>query len=392
VARGDAGVAVAVAPTYRLRAETVTIARMRYFLASFVLGVLGLASPSAARACGGGLVSTQGSLVNENVQRIFISVRGGNTDVVTQVGVPSTTADYGVLIPTAAQPTLDSTPVASSELDNLDHQTAPQIMMSASDANEGFGCSCPTLGGGSTKSNTGGAPAEVSTPVAIGPVTAVVITGDTGDAINAWLAQNGFMIPAASQSIVDAYAGPGRFFIAIRRNDTAAIGGASSVGVHFTMPGDQRALPLGFARLGAADTVAFTALVAADQVVVPAAPFEALTLDDLSGPVIRSSGYARAMQDAVSARGGRAFVIEGSWTGSSLGLGGTIGGLIAPDSWVTRLSTILPAASLSGDALLNQTYAGSVPRTRYVEGEASHAPVGFAMMALLVLRRRRRGR
>ena len=96
---------------------------------------------------------------------------------------------------------------------------------------------------------------RVSEPVAIGPVTAVTLTADTGDAVNAWLADNGFVIPAADQALVADYAGPGRYFIAIRRSDTAATQVPSSVGVHFTLAGDQRALPMRFARLGAAPTV-----------------------------------------------------------------------------------------------------------------------------------------
>ncbi len=123
---------------------------------------------------------------------------------------------------------------------------------------------------------------HVSRPVTIGPVTAVSLTADTGDAINAWLADNGFVVPTGDQSLVDAYAGTGRYFIAIRRSDTAATGGATSVGVHFTLAGDERGLPLRFARLGAATTVAFTVFVAADSVVAPSSPFAALTINDLS--------------------------------------------------------------------------------------------------------------
>ena len=51
-------------------------------------------------------------------------------------------------------------------------------------------------------------------------------------------------IPAAERPpVVDAYAGPGRYFIAIRRNDTAATGGATSVGVHFTLAGRRARSP-----------------------------------------------------------------------------------------------------------------------------------------------------
>ena len=53
------------------------------------------------------------------------------------------------------------------------------------------GCGCIALGGGSTKGGNNGTPggAQVSAPVTIGPVTAVTLTADTGDAINTWLAR-----------------------------------------------------------------------------------------------------------------------------------------------------------------------------------------------------------
>jgi hypothetical protein len=61
-------------------------------------------------------------------QRIVMSVRaGGTTDMIVQVTVPRTTADYGVLIPVPSEPTLDNRPVSSADLDALDAITA-QVM------------------------------------------------------------------------------------------------------------------------------------------------------------------------------------------------------------------------------------------------------------------------
>jgi hypothetical protein len=351
------------------------------------MGLFGVAAAPSARACGGGVVTTQAGTVGADTQRIFLSVRGGSTDVVTQVRVPSTTADYGVLIPVPAEPTLDPTPVSMADLDNLERKTAPDILIGAAASDDGPACAC---GGASNKSAARGGSVQVSAPIAIGPVTAVSLTADSGDAINGWLAQNGFAIPPADQPIVDAYSGPGHFFIALRRNDTAATGDATSVGVHFTLPGDQRALPLGFARLGAASTVSFTVVVAATDVVGPAAPFEALTIDDLDAATLRTTGYASAVTAAVAAHDGHAFVMEGSWMASGIAadIGGRIGSLIAADSHVTRLSTVLPASALTGDVAFNEPH-GDVHRVRTVEAQSSRAPFALCALAVFFMRRRR---
>jgi hypothetical protein len=335
------------------------------------------------------MVTTQTGAVGADAQRIFLSVRGGNTDVVTQVRVPDTTADYGVLIPVPAAPTLDPVPVSMNDLDSLERKTAPTIYIDAGDA-DGPSCGCPVAGGSSNKSGNLDS-VQVSTPIAIGPVTAVSITADSGDAINTWLTQNGFAIAPADRPIVDAHSGTGRYFIALRRNDSAATGGATSVGVHFSLAGDQRVLPLGFARLGAASTVAFTVVVAADDVVGPAAPFEALTLDALDAGTLRSAGYASAV--AVSAHAGRAFVLEGSWTAATIAadIGGRIGGLIGPTGHVTRLSTILPASGLTGDVVFNEPHE-AVKRVRSVEVLVPRAPFALCALGLFFVRRRSRVR
>src|SRR3954452_4710596 len=101
-------------------------------LAAFVAtGVSGVATPSAVRACGGRVVTTHAGTVGANAKRIFLSVRGGNTDVITQVGVPATTADYGVLIPVPAEPTLDPMPVSMNDLASLERLTAPAILIAS---------------------------------------------------------------------------------------------------------------------------------------------------------------------------------------------------------------------------------------------------------------------
>jgi hypothetical protein len=80
--------------------------------------------------------------VGAGVQRIVLSVRGGKTDVVTQIAVPDTSADYGVLIPVPSIRTLDSQPVSGEELAVLDSLTAPRIEHSSHDSG-GFTLAVP---------------------------------------------------------------------------------------------------------------------------------------------------------------------------------------------------------------------------------------------------------
>ena len=329
---------------------------MRLKLALLVIIGSMFASVRAARACGGGVV-TQSGTIGADAQRIFISVRGGMTDVITQIGVPQTTADYGVLIPVPSAPTLDATPVASADIDKLFARTAPTIVVQASGDDGGGGCGCGSTKGGASAPGA----AQVSQPVTIGPVTAVTLTADTGDAINTWLADNGFTLGAVDQSIVSTYAGTGRYFIAIRRSDTAASGGPTSVGVHFTLVGDERGLPLRFARIGAADRVSFTILVAADEAVGPAAPFESLTLADLSAATLTTYGYYSAIVSRIADQGGAAFLIEGGWTGAELADSGwpSLQPFIDPGQQVTRLSTVIRSLDLNTDAFLNEPFSGT---------------------------------
>lgn len=359
------------------------------------MGGLASSSPRPARACGGGLVSTQGT-VGADAQRIFISSRDGTTDVVTQINVPATTSDYGVLLPLPGEPTLDGTPVSSADLDLLDRQTAPRVHHAV---NEEGGIPVPDCGCGSSKGgdNAGGSDpgVRVSQPVTIGPVSVVSLTADTGDAINAWLAGNGFSIAPADQSLVADYAGPGRYFLAIRRADATATQGASSVGVHFTLAGDQRALPMRFARLGAAPTVAFTVFVAAYTVAAPGDPFAALTLNDLDRQTVSTTGYAEAVSKAAAAHGNHAFVLEGSWSVPSLSsaIGPSLSGFMNARQTLTRLSTRVPSSALDADVAFDEIYAGTVPNDLYAQRTSRHPRLAFSFAAFALvatIRRRRR--
>ena len=363
-------------------------------------GLAAFLHPLAAGACGGATVSAVPGSIGTDAQRIFISARAATTEVVTQIIVPESTADYGVLIPAPAQPALDSVPVDEKDLEALDQATAPQIRIGVEgDSDDSGGCMClPTTGGGGESGGpTTPIGVQLSEPVDIGPVTAVVMTGETPSAVNDWLQANGFALSEESGPIVDAYAGPGKYFIAIRRN-AAVTDGPSSIGLHFTLPGDQRLVPLRFAAIGAARHVAFTVFVAARTVVAPSPPFRAATINDLDGPLLAQQGYAAAVSTFEDKHHQRAFVLEGTdssyWLRTQSGVGPRLLGWLDDGATLTRLSARFLSASMKEDVTFATPYDGSIPNSRviYVSSRLRPASAGSLLLAAvaLTLRRARR--
>jgi hypothetical protein len=318
-----------------------------------------------ASACGG-VVSPPTELVLQNQQRVLISYRStGTSHIVLQLGIPSADAEFGALTPVYGQPTLDSEPVDVSELDELDSRTRPTVS-EASDSGGGCGCGSAEKAGDRSGGNSLGG-VNVIQIVDIGPVTGAVLEATDTAPLGTWLTDNGFVVPSSDQSIVDSYVGAGRYFIAFKRS-SAAGAGPTSVGVSFTVPGDQRGYPLRMSRLGASDRLAIQVFVAAPDSMAPKGsgptnPFEALTLADFS-PSELESDYTSAIFAKVQAKGGKAFVVEGVYHPSNHWrepLGPRLSEITDADQNLTRLATVLPPSALTEDAMFVSDAPDDVP-------------------------------
>ena len=312
--------------------------------------------------------------------------------MIAQVTVPRTTSDYGVLIPVPSEPTLDTQPVPSAELNALYSNTAPRIEISES-SGSGIGCGCAggDDGGGGSKGGV-----IVGDPVNIGPVVAVALTGDNADAVRAWLTEHKFVLPSSDAETLTRYVSAGSYFIAIRRSESAASGGLTSVGIHYTLQGDHRKLSLGFTKIGAPAMLAFTLFIAAPQAIGPSAPFAALTLNDLDATQLRYSNYENALQSAVSARDSKAFVLEGTTSKSSIAsYAPGIAKFMDDGAVITRATTVVSRVQLSDDVVFATPVGGSVPNTRQVSLSplrARYARYGSLGIVFVALALRRRGR
>ena len=336
-------------------------------------------------------MSTSGDVMSS--QRVIMSVRaGGTTDMIVQINVPQTTGDYGVLIPVPSEPTLDMQPVSSAEMNALDRITAPSIE-SSDDGSSGSGCGCFSATAAGAPSRSG---VVTSDQVNIGPVVAVSLKSDDASTVSAWLTEHGFRLPNEDAETLASYVSAGSYFIAIRRSESAASGGPTSVGIHYTLQGAHRTLSLGFTKIGAGPTLAFTLFIAAKQAIGPSAPFAAITLDDLDASRLRSNDYKGAVQAAVSSRGSKAFVLEGTTPQYDIiGPAPSIAKFMDGGAVITRATTVIDRSQLADDVVFATPVSGTIPNGRQVSLSARqirYASTGSLGILLALHALRRRGR
>ncbi|MBK8997155.1 MAG: DUF2330 domain-containing protein [Myxococcales bacterium] len=341
--------------------------RFIVFLAS-VLSVSFL-TEGTGHACGA-LVTNEKSVVVQSQQRVLISLRAdGSSKIVVQLGIPEASAPFGAITPVGGQPTLDPEPVDTEELDGLERTTRPTVRAeSAASDSGGCGCGSAEAGDAAGGKGFGNGGVNVVQIVDIGPVTAAALAADTTAALTGWLGDNGFVVPAADQPVIDSYVGPNKFFIAFKRSNQAAAG-PSSVGVSFSVPGDQRGYPLRISRVGADSRLGIQVFVAAPEVIsptgsAPAGNFQTLTLADFSAQALYDD-YTGTLFSGIAQKGGKAFVVEGVFAAQS-GWRGQLGpkliAITESGQVLSRLATVVAPAQLTEDVSFTGNAPKDVPR------------------------------
>ena len=359
----------------------------RFQLACVAGLVCTAAAVRPAHACGGLVQPVSGS-VGLDAQRAFFAVtQAGTTHVVVQIGVPATPNDYGILLPAPVQPMLAATPVSVEELDALDAATQPSLLLTGGGG--GGGCGCGAALDGASNGSNGVTVAQV---VEIGPVVAVVLSANTVADLNMWLGDNGFVIPAGFDSVVANYTGPDQWLVAFKRSAAASTAQASSVGVRMTLQGDHRDFAMRMAAMGAGGEVAITVFVGAPEGVGPAGGYAALTLTDLDKATWEDDSYRAAVKAAVTAAGGRAFVVEGIYNATVV-TGATLSALVDRSGKLTRLTTVMTPQMMDRDVAFNAAPPAEVPtelvaanaRSANVTAATAAAPAGLGVLLLALL-------
>jgi hypothetical protein len=241
--------------------------------------VLGLATVASAltwvgereaSACGGCFHPPAQTVTDITDERMLLSVSPTQTTLYDQIQYSGNPASFAWVLPIHGTVTVGLS--ADVLFDSIDAITATQINPPVpdcpappSDCAGGGGSSSGFANAGSSAAADAGAALGVVTVTKqqqVGPYETVQLHATDASALNDWLVQNGFNLPAAVLPVIDAYVTEGFDFLAMKLVPSAGVQAMRPVRV--TMPGASLSLPLRMASIGTGATVGITIWVVSD--------------------------------------------------------------------------------------------------------------------------------
>jgi hypothetical protein len=280
------------------------------------LASLAAAGERDSAACGGCFTPKQ---VTSDItdERMLLSVSPQQTTLYDQIRYAGNPSSFAWVLPIHG--TVNVNLSADVLFDSVDVLTQTTINQPPSSCQTPSGCQYPTQNApgsasfsGSSGSSGGGV--TVTKAQNVGPYATVQLHTTDPTALNAWLAQNGFDIPAVVQPTLDAYVGEGFDFLALKLLPGQGVQAMRPVSV--SAPGASLSLPLRMAAIGTGATVGITIWVVADGRYEPQ-NFPFFHIDDKQlvwDWSTSSSNYTTLRQQNEQALKGKGWEMESSLT------------------------------------------------------------------------------
>ncbi|MBT9559124.1 MAG: DUF2330 domain-containing protein [Myxococcales bacterium] len=291
-----------------------------------------LTSPVAS-ACGGFFCSQVP--VDQVGEQILFAVDGNNVTAHIQVAYQGDAESFSWVLPLPSVPTLGvGTDLLFTALRGV---TDPRFFLtweSVSGCSGGDQCfPSPEAGGGDgVDAGDGGenGPVVVLVEGEVGPYDYKVVQSDSGDALFAWLNENGYDQPEASKPLVGHYVNQEFVFLALKLLKDKSAGDLQPVVVSYTSE-EFACVPLKLTSIAAADDMPVTTWVLADSRAIPMNYFH-VTLNAKAYPWLEcasgywwggdttkcSTAYTDMVSDAADQANGHAFVTEYAGTSSKM--------------------------------------------------------------------------
>jgi uncharacterized protein DUF2330 len=238
--------------------------RNRTILGVVGAGLLSVLTPVRdARACGGCFQAPgqSGTVVTDH--RMIFSVSPQETSLYDEIKYSGSPSSFAWVLPIRGQVTVGlSSDAVFASLEQATRTTIVAPFRSPCP------CSCcraavPATGGGyGGSADAGAAAVTVIAQQTIGPYDTVQLQSSNANALDSWLATNGYVIPADVQPIVAAYVQEGFDFLALKLAPGQGVQAMRPVRV--SSPGAGASLPLRMVAAGTGATVGITLWVIAD--------------------------------------------------------------------------------------------------------------------------------
>ena len=232
--------------------------------AAVAASTFALAGERSARACGGCFHPPTQTVADITDERMLLTVSTTQTTLYDQIRYSGSPTSFAWVLPIHGTVTVGLS--ADVLFDSVDVLTATQITPPPSSCAPCFargGLGGPTAGGGAN-TQTGSAPPAVmvSNVQNVGPYATVQLHSTDASALNTWLAQNGYVIPADVTPVIAEYVTEGFDFLAMKLLPNMGVQAMRPVRV--TSAGASLSLPLRMAAVGTGAIVGITVWVVSD--------------------------------------------------------------------------------------------------------------------------------
>ncbi len=230
------------------------------FALASVLGVVAQERP--ASACGGcfhGVAPTERTVVTGH--RMAFSISTKQTVLWDQIQYSGDPREFAWVLPVQPGTTIEAS--YDEWFAALDASTQPQIIgptpSGGGNSSGGGGCGCGSSADNALSASGGGpghGEVQVITQQVVGPYESVTLRATDPQALETWLSQHGYDLPAAIKPTVDAYTSEGFDFIALRLLPGQGVRAMKPVRV--ITPGADASLPLRMVAAGVGANVGIT--------------------------------------------------------------------------------------------------------------------------------------
>lgn len=283
---------------------------------SVAVSALGLLAERDAQACGGCFTPPNQVASDITDERMLLSVSTKQTTLYDQIRYSGNPSSFAWVLPIHG--TVDvglSADVLFSSIDRLTQTTInpPPVSCPPPPSNcGGFGrnsAAAPSAAGGDSAQDAGVAVLKAEN---VGPYATVQLRSTDPGALEKWLSDNGFVIPADVMPVLNQYVTEGFDFLAMKLLPNQGV--SSMRPVRVSAPGASLSLPLRMAAIGTGATVGITIWVVGDGRYQPQNfPFYHIEDKDLVWDFsTSSSNYTTLRAQNESQSQGRSWEIESS--------------------------------------------------------------------------------
>ncbi len=225
------------------------------------VSAVSFAGERQAAACGGCFQPSQ-TVTDITDERMLLSVSTTQSTLFDQIRYSGSPSSFAWVLPIHGTVTVGLS--ADVLFNSIDAVTATQINPPPQNC-PSPNCnsnSAPSAGLAEDNGGGGGSPVQILAQANVGPYATVQLHSTDSSALDAWLATNGFNIPAAVQPILDSYVKEGFDFLAMKLLPNQGVNSMRPVRV--TTTGASFSLPLRMASVGTGAITGITIWVVAE--------------------------------------------------------------------------------------------------------------------------------